>query len=64
MTVTLLNTQTGVSVVKTTDAEGNYEFFTVRPGAYKVTAELSGFATAFTDNVPVSVGGRHDNRHD
>jgi hypothetical protein len=56
--VTLLNTQTGVSVLKTTDSEGNYEFFTVRPGSYKVTAELSGFATAYTDNVPVSVGGR------
>ena len=57
-TVTLLNTQTGVAVVRTTDAEGGYEFFTVRPGVYKVTAELSGFATAFADNVQVSVGGR------
>ena len=57
-TVTLLNTQTGVAVVRTTDPEGGYEFFTVRPGVYKVTAELSGFATAFADNVQVSVGGR------
>jgi hypothetical protein len=57
-TVRLLNTQTGVEVTKTTDAEGNYEFFTVRPGSYKVTSELSGFSAAFTDRVPVSVGGR------
>jgi hypothetical protein len=58
VTVTLLNTQTGVAVVRTTDSEGAYEFFTVRPGVYRVTAELSGFATAFADNVQVSVGGR------
>jgi carboxypeptidase family protein len=38
-TVTLTNTATGISTKKTTDGTGNYEFFTVRPGVYVVTAE-------------------------
>ncbi len=35
--VTLTNTQTGVTSEKTSDANGSYEFFTVRPGAFEVT---------------------------
>ncbi len=31
--VTLTNTQTGVTNEKTSDANGSYEFFTVRPGS-------------------------------
>src|SRR5205814_9990613 len=42
----------------TTDAEGNYEFFTVRPGIYLVTAEQRGFAMALVDNVQVQVAAR------
>lgn len=57
-TVTLLNLGTGVSQVKTTDGGGNYEFFTVRLGTYKVTAELGGFAMAVADQVKVTVGSR------
>jgi hypothetical protein len=57
-TVTLTNTATGISVKKTTDAEGNYEFFTVRPGIYVVTAEQTGFAMALVDNVQVQVAAR------
>jgi outer membrane receptor protein involved in Fe transport len=56
--VTLLNTQTGVSLDRTTDANGNYEFFTVRIGTYVVTAEKSGFSIALVDNVLVTVGAR------
>src|SRR5438105_2522901 len=36
--VTLTNTQTGVSVVRTTSSDGNYEFANVRPGIYLVSA--------------------------
>lgn len=57
-TVTLTNVETGVSLTKTTDAQGNYEFFTVRVGTYVVTAEKQGFAVAVADNVPVTVGAR------
>ena len=57
-TVTLTNAATGLSITKTTDAEGNYEFFTVRPGIYLVTAEQRGFAMALVDNVQVQVAAR------
>src|SRR5947207_8076282 len=57
-TVTLTNSATGLSVAKTTDADGNYEFFTVRPGIYLVTAEKSGFALALAENVQVQVAAR------
>src|SRR5919198_4237203 len=57
-TVTLTNAATGLSVSKKTDAEGNYEFFTVRPGIYLVTAEQTGFALALVENVQVQVAAR------
>jgi hypothetical protein len=57
-TVTLTNTATGVSAVKTSNANGLYEFMTVRPGTYVVTGELTGFAIAMADNVLVQVGAR------
>jgi hypothetical protein len=57
-TVTLTNKATGIAVVKVTDANGNFEFMTVRVGAYKVTAELQGFSTALADNLQATVGGR------
>jgi hypothetical protein len=56
--VTLTNTQTGVSTEKTSDASGSYEFFTVRPGTYVITAEKDGFSIALVDNVIVTVGAR------
>jgi carboxypeptidase family protein/TonB-dependent receptor-like protein len=56
--VTLTNTETGVSVVRTTAADGNYEFATVRPGIYIVSAEKSGFSMALMDNVQVQVAAR------
>jgi hypothetical protein len=57
-TVTLTNTATGVSATRPTNAEGSYEFFTVRPGLYIVTAEKQGFAIALVDNVEVQVAAR------
>src|SRR5471030_1749850 len=56
--VTLTNTATGVSVIRTTSSDGNYEFVTVRPGVYLVSAEKNGFSIALTDNVQVQVGAR------
>jgi hypothetical protein len=57
-TVTLSSLETGVSQTKVTDGAGNYEFFTVRIGTYRLTAELSGFQTVTADQVRVTVGSR------
>ena len=57
-TVTLTNLETGVTTVRVTEANGSFEFMTVRIGRYKVAAELQGFATAVADNVQVNVGAR------
>src|SRR6476620_8266170 len=56
--VTLTAVETGISVVRTSTNDGNYEFPAVKPGAYVVTAEESGFAVALVDNVQVQVGAR------
>ena len=56
--VTLTGTATGISVVRATNADGIYEFVTVKPGVYVVTAEKSGFALALVDNVEVQVAAR------
>jgi hypothetical protein len=56
--VTLTNTQTGVVAERQSDANGNYEFFTVRIGQYVVTAEKAGFSIALVENVQVTVGAR------
>lgn len=57
-TVTLTNLETGITVVRVTDENGNFEFQTVRIGRYKVTAELEGFSIALADNVQATVGAR------
>jgi hypothetical protein len=57
-TVTLTNLDTGVAIVRVSEANGSFEFMTVRIGRYKLTAELQGFATALADNLQVTVGAR------
>ena len=37
--VTLTATETGISIVRTSSSDGNYEFAAVKPGRYVVTAE-------------------------
>ena len=56
--VTLTAVETGISAVKMSAADGNYEFPAVRPGTYVVTAEKTGFAVALVDSVQVQVGAR------
>src|SRR5262244_3880008 len=57
-TVTLTNTQTGISATKTTAADGAYEFASVKPGVYIVTSEKPGFSVALIENVDVLVAAR------
>lgn len=52
-TVTLLNTETGVSTTKQSDANGQYLFDFVVPGNYTITVEQSGFDKAVHENVRV-----------
>ena len=56
--VTLTAVATGISVVRTSGSDGNYEFPAVKPGQYVVTAEKTGFALALVDNVQAEVGAR------
>jgi hypothetical protein len=56
--VTITGQATGVSMSTRTDAEGNYEFPTVRPGTYKLRAEQKGFQTFVEGNVVLNVDDR------
>src|SRR5262245_18511171 len=56
--VTLTNAELGVSVEQKAGKDGGYEFFTVKPGRYVVTADQSGFALALAHQVTVQVGAR------
>jgi hypothetical protein len=57
-TVTLTSLDTGIATTKISNADGNFEFVTVRVGRYKITAELAGFSIALADNVQVTIGAR------
>ncbi len=63
-TVQMENSDTQVSATTTTDAAGNFNFQSLAPGKYKVTAEASGFAKSEVDvtllteqhlNLPITV---------
>jgi hypothetical protein len=56
--VTLTSVATGISQVKTSTDDGNYEFAAVKPGEYVVSAEKTGFTLALVDNVQLQVGAR------
>src|SRR5215210_4884541 len=57
VTVTVTNAATGVAQVYVTNAEGLFEAPFLSPGAYRVSAALSGFATAVID-VEVNISRR------
>lgn len=57
VSVTLLNDATGIDVTRDTGANGRYLFDQVDPGAYTVTAVLSGFNTVVQKNVRVPSRG-------
>ncbi len=56
--VRLEGLETGIVAAATTDAAGNYEFFNVRIGRYRVAAEMKGFKTALSEAFPVVVAAR------
>jgi hypothetical protein len=56
VTVTAVHAATGNTLVAVTDAEGRYRLPPLRPGDYKVTAELTGFSTITHDRIELLVG--------
>src|SRR5688572_1423834 len=48
---TLMNTQTGVGLTTTSNETGVYQFRSVQPGRYRLTAELKSFQTVYEDLV-------------
>ncbi|HEY0163266.1 MAG TPA: carboxypeptidase regulatory-like domain-containing protein [Edaphobacter sp.] len=56
--VTLTNVATGIKQVKQTDNEGRYEFPSIQPGNYQVTAEAQGFTGARAETFSVLVNAR------
>ena len=59
VTITVTNTETGVSTMGVTNESGAYQFASVQPGrAYRVSATLPGFQTATVTNLELSGGIR------
>jgi len=56
--VTATNTATGIVATATSNGSGDYEFPSLRVGAYSVKAEAAGFSTAVAENIGISVAGR------
>src|SRR5580692_1493386 len=56
--VTLTNIATGVEMKATADAQGQYEFTSVRIGDYKISGSASGFSDTVTETFTVQVNAR------
>src|SRR5262245_21391351 len=56
--VTLTSIETGVSQSTVTNESGDYQFFNVRIGRYKVNAEAPGFKSATAEEFTVTVNAR------
>src|ERR1051326_6406885 len=56
VTVTAMNTQTGIVTTVITNETGAYQFASLQTGIYKVTAELPGFQTQTYNEVTLGVG--------
>ncbi|MEA2239809.1 MAG: hypothetical protein QOC81_4533 [Thermoanaerobaculia bacterium] len=56
VTVTAVNTGTGISRSSVANSTGHYEIQLLSPGTYSVSGELSGFAPVKYDKIVVNVG--------
>src|SRR5262245_55213335 len=54
--VTATNINTGIVSTRVTNETGNFEFPSLQPGAYKLSAALTGFQSATYNNVQLSQG--------
>ena len=55
-TVTLANIETGWTRTVVADDQGRYRAGALPPGVYQIKAELSGFASAIRERVPLTLG--------
>ena len=55
VTVTATDTDTGVASTVLTNDSGTYNFVTLPPGPYKITAALQGFQTATVTNITLDL---------
>src|SRR5215510_12598323 len=58
VTVTLTNTDTGVITTQVTNETGVYNFASVPPGTYRLSASLPGFKTSITNGVQVGTAAQ------
>src|SRR5438477_1611408 len=58
VSVTLTNAETGVMTSQVTNETGAYNFASVPPGTYRVTASLPGFKTSITNGVVVGTAAQ------
>jgi hypothetical protein len=56
VTVTAMNTQTGVVTTSITNESGTYTILSLLPGTYRLTAELPGFKTQVINEVQLGQG--------
>ena len=57
-TVTVRNTETGISRTLTTDAGGRYSALNLAPGDYEIQAQSVGFQTAIRSGITLTVGSQ------
>src|SRR5262245_57655 len=58
VTLTLTNIATGVSSAQISNEAGTYNFASVQPGSYKLTAELAGFKQAVANDLAVGTNAQ------
>jgi hypothetical protein len=58
VSITVVNNETGISTVVTSNGAGDYEVPTLRFGIYTITAKAAGFAEAVAKDITITVGGR------
>src|SRR5687768_16699497 len=60
VTVTVTNTDTGLTRTSVTDAEGRYAILALPPGTYTVRAEIQGFAPQERTPITLTLGSTVD----
>jgi len=56
VTISATNNATGITSTVLTNEAGTYQFASLQPGTYKVTAELPGFQTQLANNFTLGLG--------